>query len=427
MEVRGTHMPTLESSQEVSTSAPFAHGRQRSFAQDSARGSLSTSMLWMAMDAMTILGAAVLAALYELHTGPLAGARRFWHGTLIQGPSMAILLALFCGFAAALIATSRKLHLYTPTRLRSILHEQRLSAQACFASGLLLTGTLYLVYADDIPRSILFVTIGLVTALLGLRRLVNRVLLYRCFERGIGTPKVLIVGTAPEAHALLHRLESTPDLGYTVRGVIESSGSSSSAGEPPGTLQTIFQHARRQFVDEIFFSSPCERSIVLRVLEQARIYGVDVRVAPDMDYDLAWSSSIEYIDRIPTLLLHSGRVSELGQFFKRMFNLVFSSLTLIATSPLLLAIAIAVKVGSPGPVFYSSERIGKKRRVFRCTKFRTMVRDAESRRAEIAHPNERDGVLFKVTNDPASPGWAGSCASIRWTSCRNSSTCCAAR
>jgi lipopolysaccharide/colanic/teichoic acid biosynthesis glycosyltransferase len=49
---------------------------------------------------------------------------------------------------------------------------------------------------------------------------------------------------------------------------------------------------------------------------------------------------------------------------------------------------------------YSSERIGKKGVVFHCTKFRTMVRDAEKRRADIMHMNERDGVLFKVSNDP---------------------------
>jgi lipopolysaccharide/colanic/teichoic acid biosynthesis glycosyltransferase len=66
----------------------------------------------------------------------------------------------------------------------------------------------------------------------------------------------------------------------------------------------------------------------------------------------------------------------------------------------LLAIAIAVKLDSPGPVFYASERIGKKGRVFRCTKFRTMVRDAEKRRSEVMHMNERDGVLFKISNDP---------------------------
>jgi lipopolysaccharide/colanic/teichoic acid biosynthesis glycosyltransferase len=66
----------------------------------------------------------------------------------------------------------------------------------------------------------------------------------------------------------------------------------------------------------------------------------------------------------------------------------------------LLAIAIGVRVDTPGPIFYASERIGKKGRVFGCLKFRTMVPDAERRRAEILHMNERDSVLFKISNDP---------------------------
>jgi lipopolysaccharide/colanic/teichoic acid biosynthesis glycosyltransferase len=66
----------------------------------------------------------------------------------------------------------------------------------------------------------------------------------------------------------------------------------------------------------------------------------------------------------------------------------------------LAAVAIAVKLDSHGPILYSSERIGKKGRVFHCTKFRTMVRDAEERRADVMHMNERDGVLFKISNDP---------------------------
>ncbi len=69
-------------------------------------------------------------------------------------------------------------------------------------------------------------------------------------------------------------------------------------------------------------------------------------------------------------------------------------------APVLLAIAIAVKLDSPGPVFYFSERFAKKGRVFRCVKFRTMVRDAEMRRADVLHMNQRDGVLFKISNDP---------------------------
>ena len=359
---------------------------------------------WMIVDAVTILISALVATVYRFQTSPVAEARGFWHGTLIHGRSMSILLVLLCGFAAALIMTSNRLHLYTPIRLTSFLHEQRLSVQACLYSGLLLTGTLYLIHAEDISREVVLITIGLVTIALSLRRLVYRVLIYRRFERGVGTRNVLIVGTGPEAHALRHHLESIRHLGYTFKGFIDLPGSNSrfaaSSGDVVGTFETLFQNARKQFVDEIFFTTPCERGIVQDVLEQARFHGVDLRVVPDMYDGLAWNSPIEYIGQFPTIPLHSGHVPEMALQLKRVMDIVLASVTLLLLSPILLAIAIAVRLDSHGPVLYSSERIGKKGRVFKCLKFRTMVRDAESRRADVMHMNERDGILFKITNDP---------------------------
>src|SRR5580698_654956 len=180
---------------------------------------------WMILDVATIVVAASLAIVYKFHTSPVAGAKGFWRGTLIHGRSMSILLALLCVFGVALIMTSRRLHLYTPIRLNSFLHEQRLSVQACLYSGLLLTGTLYLIHAEDISRSVVLITIGLVTVALSLRRLVYGTMIYRQFERGVGTRNVLIVGTGPEAHALRHHLESIRHLGYTFKGFIGLSDS----------------------------------------------------------------------------------------------------------------------------------------------------------------------------------------------------------
>jgi len=358
----------------------------------------------MVLDTITIFVSAVLATLWERHISPLEGARGFWHGTLIHDSSMSLLLLLLCGFILSLLLTSRSLNLYAPTRLSSFLHEQRLSLQACLTSGLLLTGALYLIHAEDIPRSIVLITLGLVIVLLSLRRVAYRILLYRRFERGIGTRNVLIVGTGPEAHALRHHLESIRHLGYTFKGFIDFSGSgagqSPSSGDVVGTLDSLFQNARRKFVDEIFFTTPCERNVVQRVLEQARAHSVDLRIVPDMYDGLAWNSPVEYIGQFPTIPLHRGQVPEVQLLMKRGLDIFFSSLTLLLLSPVLLAIAIAVKLDSPGPVFYTSERIGKKARVFRCFKFRTMVSNAEKLRAKLMDRNEREGILFKITDDP---------------------------
>jgi len=387
-------------SSSVSSSPDWAGGAVAS----STRSSRGTPKLWMILDVLTVLGDAILATLYKFQTGPMDGAKGFWQGTLIHGRSMSILLALLCGYTIALLLISRRLHLYTPTRLASYLHEQRMSVQACFTSGLLLTGTLYLVHAEDIPRSVVLITVGLVTISLSIRRLAYRMLIYRRFDRGVGTRNVLIVGTGPEAHALRHHLESIRHLGYTFKGFIDFPGASSrfatTSGDVVGTLDTLFQLARKQFVDEIFFTTPCERGIVQDVLEQSRVHGIDLRVVPDMYDGLAWDSPIEYVGQFPTIPLHCGQVPEIGLLFKRGLDIVLSVVALTLFSPILLAVAIAVKLDSRGPILYFSERIGKKGRVFRCTKFRTMVRDAEKRRADVMHMNERDGVLFKISNDP---------------------------
>ena len=122
--------------------------------------------------------------------------------------------------------------------------------------------------------------------------------------------------------------------------------------------------------------------------------------APDIYDGLAWKNPSETMGEFPTIPLHCGRVTELGLVFKRVLDVVFGAAALVLLSPLLGAIAAAIKLDSAGVVFYASNRIGKKGRVFRCVKFRTMVADAERRQAELMPMNERDGVLFKVANDP---------------------------
>lgn len=409
-EVSETPMATSDFWQRVSTSVSSSQEWTGGAAGDAARGPKGKTRLWMFLDVATILASAALAMAYKLHTNPLAGARGFLHVALVHGRSVGILITLLIFFAISLMIVSRRLNLYSPTQLNNTLHEQRLSVQACLTSGLLLTGTLYLIHGEDISRLIVLVTIGLVTIALSLRRFVYRMMLYRGFAHGVGTRNVLIVGTGPEAIALRFYLESIRHLGYRFKGFIEpprsgeytGSGSrfAASSGDVVGTLDTLFQQTSRLFIDEIFFTTRCERSVVQDVLEKARAHRVDLRLVPEFFDGVSLNSPIEYIGHFPTIPLHRGQVPEIELVLKRGLDIVFSSLVLILLSPVMLAIAIAIKLDSPGPVFYRSDRVGKKGRVFPCFKFRTMVTDAEQRRAGLMHKNERDGVLFKISDDP---------------------------
>jgi len=85
---------------------------------------------------------------------------------------------------------------------------------------------------------------------------------------------------------------------------------------------------------------------------------------------------------------------------KRLFDLFAAAVLLVLFSPLFLLIAIAIKVDSPGPVFYVSTRLGRRAKPFRFYKFRSMYVGAERMKQQLLHLNEMDGPVFKIRNDP---------------------------
>jgi exopolysaccharide biosynthesis polyprenyl glycosylphosphotransferase len=157
---------------------------------------------------------------------------------------------------------------------------------------------------------------------------------------------------------------------------------------------------RRQFVDEIFITAPQDRELVKQVAEQARENGITLRVIPDMYDGLAFGARIEHIGLFPAISLHEEPIPEVALRIKRVIDIAISAAGLVALSPLLLVAALAVLFDSSGPIFYRSERVGRKGHAFVCYKFRTMVANADALRESLRHLNQRSDVLFKVNNDP---------------------------
>src|SRR6202008_3416521 len=99
-------------------------------------------------------------------------------------------------------------------------------------------------------------------------------------------------------------------------------------------------------------------------------------------------------------VLSTEQIPRLGLFIKRIVDLFLSSAALLLLWPLMLVIAIAVKLESPGPAIYSAIRVGKKGRKFACYKFRTMVEGANSLKSSLRPMNQRRGPFFKIADDP---------------------------
>ena len=111
-------------------------------------------------------------------------------------------------------------------------------------------------------------------------------------------------------------------------------------------------------------------------------------------------TTIRPVDGLPMLHVEHPNLSGAGRVLKALIDRLAAAVLLVALSPALAAIVLAVRAGSPGPVLFRQVRVGKDGREFVMYKFRTMHRDAADRVAELRHLNDYDDVLFKLRNDP---------------------------
>ena len=363
-----------------------------------------TSLVWATLDALTAAVAAVMAIrlrvrspnhqVFSMLPEILANAPKIW-------------LVYLAWFSIALVLITRSYGLYGPIQNRSGLHELRITVQATFTAGLLLCGALYLSRGIAVSRAVVVLLVIITATLLCVRRAIWRKMEYSRYLQGLETRNVLIVGAGRVAHALRNHLESLRHLGFRFKGFVALTEREAESGDADviGDVRNTLQLARSLFVDEIFFSVPADKKLVISLVEEARAVGIDVRVVPDLYDGLAWNAPVEYIGQFPTIPLHRRDFPIGAYLMKRVLDIAFSLTALTLASPILIAIGAAIKYdamksGDDGTIFYKAARIGRKGRTFNCYKFRTMVSNADVLKAKLEHMNERKGVLFKIVNDP---------------------------
>jgi exopolysaccharide biosynthesis polyprenyl glycosylphosphotransferase len=111
-------------------------------------------------------------------------------------------------------------------------------------------------------------------------------------------------------------------------------------------------------------------------------------------------TQLHFFGTTPFLTIANAPMDYIAMKSKETFDILFSSMVLVCLSPLLLGIAIAIKIDSPGSIFFKQKRIGLRGRRFEVYKFRTMVSNAEELKKQLLNQNEMDGPVFKITHDP---------------------------
>ena len=183
------------------------------------------------------------------------------------------------------------------------------------------------------------------------------------------------------------------------------------AGDVLGRVKNLARIARREFVDEVILAIPDRRDLAKWAVREARRNRLNIRVVPDLyddDCEPAHEPShepgqlaLQYFGDVPILTLHEEKAPASSLFWKRVFDITLSAIALLAAAPLLAAIALAIKLASPGTVLYQAQRVGLKGRKFVCYKFRTMVSDAEQLKDGLRSRQRTPGAVFQDCRRPA--------------------------
>jgi exopolysaccharide biosynthesis polyprenyl glycosylphosphotransferase len=215
------------------------------------------------------------------------------------------------------------------------------------------------------------------------------------YRRGFGRIPTLVVGKEENRKQVLDAMEKKPGA-YTSAGELDLFGDGGGANLAP--LREALDRTRVRDVI-LAGAEKLGDTEFLDLLRSMRLRKVRVRMVPGVAAMVGRPVLSEDIG-IPLLEVDFPELDNAQRALKRMLDLAGSSLGILLLSPLLLGTALAIKVTSPGPVFFKQKRVGADEEVFLCYKFRSMYQDAEARQAELEAKNEADGVVFKMKSDP---------------------------
>ena len=276
-------------------------------------------------------------------------------------------------------------------------------ARAGVLLGLATFSVLFAIKLPNVSRLFLLTLFASQVVVTILSRMAIRTLLRKLRDRGRLTRYMLIVGTGPAAERFTRRIAQHPELGLRVIGHLATSPDPEPAVRRPvlGTIEAIEDVIHARIVDEIAICLPAESvALVEPIARLCEEEGKVVRIPLD-DYLLTLPGGrIEEFDDIQVLSLVYGPDRVVGLLAKQLVDIALSAAALVVLSPLFAIVAAAILVRDGRPILFRQTRVGLHGRMFKVTKFRTMVPDAEERLAELEGLNEVRGHAFKLTHDP---------------------------
>jgi exopolysaccharide biosynthesis polyprenyl glycosylphosphotransferase len=212
-----------------------------------------------------------------------------------------------------------------------------------------------------------------------------------------------VVGSGDLAAEIIATLRAHPEWGMKLAGFVLEDGAV--PADPDcvilGRLPHLGRILEEHVLDDVVFAVPRDRlSAIEDAVKVCEEQGVGVMIALDVLRFGNARMSVGDLNGLPMLALTRAPSDELALAAKRAFDLCVSTVVMLILSPVLAAVAIAIRLDSRGPVFFKQRRVGLQGRTFEIYKFRSMYVDAEARLESLRAHNEMSGPVFKMRDDP---------------------------
>ncbi|MGI9602457.1 MAG: sugar transferase [Acidimicrobiales bacterium] len=272
------------------------------------------------------------------------------------------------------------------------------------AAALVAIAVLSIMTKSELARTWFIIAFPTVVLLVGVERIFARVMFARSRQRGRMLRRVVIVGRNDEGHLVRDMLDKDLSHGYRVAGFVEDyldhgSGRSQSEllGDPEQTMEVV---RNTDSVGVIVAATAIDVGTSNRLIRTLTENGIHVELSSTLCDIAADRLTIRPLGRFPMVYIEPIRRHGWRAVAKRLFDLTTATTMLLLTLPIQAVAMLAIKMTSPGPVFFKQQRVGRDGRLFWVYKLRTMVVGAEELLENVRHLNEATGPLFKIKEDP---------------------------
>jgi len=295
--------------------------------------------------------------------------------------------------------------MYESQRTKSLWEEVLKIMGISFAGTLILMATIFSLKMGDISRLFIGILGGVTCLFFTLERTFFRLWARQIRKKGFNLRNIVIVGTGRRAREMKDLIDQHKEWGFRLTGFVSDQPDIrlKQIKDTPiiGSIADLPEILEQYVIDELIFAISRKR---LEELEDVFLLceeqGIRTRVAVNFFPQMLAKVHLDDFHGVPLLTFTTTPHSEFLLLSKRLFDVVIGTFLSLFLFPAILLIILVVKYTSEGPVLFKQTRVGLNGRHFTLYKFRSMCRNAEERKGEVAHMNEMDGPVFKTANDP---------------------------